>query len=307
MITEEKIVEVKGLTKNFKDVLAVDSLSLNVYKGDVFGFLGPNGAGKSTAIRMLLTLIRPNSGTIKLFGKSLMEERRHILKDVGAIVEKPDFYNYLSAYKNLEILTRISGREVLPNRITEILEIVGLNERRESKVKTYSHGMKQRLGIAQALLHDPDLIILDEPTTGLDPQGMKEIRDLISHLRDEKKKTIFLSSHILSEVEQGVNRMIIINKGRTVVEGSVQELLNSSQLKVTFEVDNIETAKQLINQSGWSDKLESTGNNRLIFNLPSEETAELNKYFNSNDIAVSAVIPTRSLEQYFLNITEEAV
>jgi ABC-2 type transport system ATP-binding protein len=307
MITEEKIVEVKGLTKNFKDVLAVDSLSLNVYKGDVFGFLGPNGAGKSTAIRMLLTLIRPNSGTIKLFGKSLMEERRHILKDVGAIVEKPDFYNYLSAYKNLEILTRISGREVLPNRITEILEIVGLNERRESKVKTYSHGMKQRLGIAQALLHDPDLIILDEPTTGLDPQGMKEIRDLISHLRDEKKKTIFLSSHILSEVEQVANRMIIINKGRTVVEGSVQELLNSSQLKVTFEVDNIETAKQLINQSGWSDKLESTGNNRLIFNLPSEETAELNKYFNSNDIAVSAVIPTRSLEQYFLNITEEAV
>ena len=243
MNTEKKIIEIKDLTKKFKDVKAVDELSLNVNKGDIFGFLGPNGAGKSTTIRMLLTLIRPNTGTIRLFNKSLNEERALILRDVGAIVEKPDFYNYLSAYKNLEILGCISGRKVSSNRIMEILETVGLKERRTSKVKTYSHGMKQRLGIAQALLHDPELIILDEPTTGLDPQGMKEIRDLIIHLRDEKNKTIFLSSHLLSEVEQIANRMIIINKGKTVVEGYVQDLLNSAELKVTFEVDDLGSAK----------------------------------------------------------------
>ena len=307
MNTEEKIIEIKGLTKKFKDVKAVDELSLNVYKGDIFGFLGPNGAGKSTTIRMLLTLIRPNAGSIKLFGKNLNKERALILRDVGAIVEKPDFYNYLSAYKNLEILGRISGKEVSSNRIIEILETVGLKERRTSKVKTYSHGMKQRLGIAQALLHDPDLIILDEPTTGLDPQGMKEIRDLIIHLRDEKNKTIFLSSHLLSEVEQIANRMIIINKGKTVVEGYVQDLLNSAELKVTFEVDNLDAAKQLISQSRWKNKIESSTNNKLIFNLSSEEIAKLNKYFVDNDISVSAVIPTRSLEEYFLKITVDKV
>ena len=307
MNTEEKIIEIKGLTKKFKDVKAVDELSLNVYKGDIFGFLGPNGAGKSTTIRMLLTLIRPNAGNIKLFGKNLNKERALILREVGAIVEKPDFYNYLSAYKNLEILGRISGKEVSSNRIIEILETVGLKERRTSKVKTYSHGMKQRLGIAQALLHDPDLIILDEPTTGLDPQGMKEIRDLIIHLRDEKNKTIFLSSHLLSEVEQIANRMIIINKGKTVVEGYVQDLLNSAELKVTFEVDNLDSAKQLISQSRWKNKIESSTNNKLIFNLSSEEIAKLNKYFVDNDISVSAVIPTKSLEEYFLKITVDTV
>ncbi|MEJ2196917.1 MAG: ABC transporter ATP-binding protein, partial [Ignavibacteriaceae bacterium] len=180
-------------------------------------------------------------------------------------------------------------------------------ERRTSKVKTYSHGMKQRLGIAQALLHDPELIILDEPTTGLDPQGMKEIRDLIIHLRDEKNKTIFLSSHLLSEVEQIANRMIIINKGKTVVEGFVRDLLNSTELKVTIEVDKIDSAKQLISQSRWADKIESIKNNKLILNLPSQQIAELNKYFVENNISVSAVIPTRSLEEYFLKITVDAV
>lgn len=307
MNLEEKIIEIEGLTKTFKDVKAVDELSLHVNKGDIFGFLGPNGAGKSTTIRMLLTLIRPNAGTIKLFGKSLNEERKQILEDVGAIVEKPDFYNYLSAYKNLEILGRLSGREVSAKRIMEILDTVGLKERSNGKVKTYSHGMKQRLGIAQALLHDPDLIILDEPTTGLDPQGMKEIRDLIIHLRDEKNKTIFLSSHLLSEVEQIANRMIIINKGKTVVEGFVQDLLNSSELKVTFELDDLDSARQLISQSRWADKLDSFTNNKIILNLPTDEIAELNKYLVNNNILVSAVIPTRSLEEYFLKITVDAI
>lgn len=234
----EKVIEVQGLTKQFKDVLAVNNLDLNVYKGDVFGFLGPNGAGKSTTIRMLLSLIKPTGGSIKIFGKPLDKDRKEILRKIGAIVEKPDFYLYLPAYKNLEILGKVSGTDVSRKRIMEILELVGLEKRYKSKVKTFSHGMKQRLGIAQALLHDPDLIILDEPTTGLDPQGMKEIRDLIIHLSKDRGKTIFLSSHILPEVELVANRMIIISKGTTKVEGTVSDLLNSDKLKVTVQVDN---------------------------------------------------------------------
>ena len=306
MTEEDKVIEVRGLTKDFKDIRAVDSLSVNVYRGDVFGFLGPNGAGKSTTIRMLLTLIRPKEGSIKIFGKSLMEERNDILRDIGAIIENPAFYNYLSAYKNLEILSRMSGREISPNKIMETLETVGLKERSASKVKTYSHGMKQRLGIAQALLHDPELIILDEPTTGLDPQGMKEIRNLINYLSKEKNKTIFLSSHILSEVEQVANRMIIINKGKTVVEGKVQELLDSAEMKVTIEVDDAEAAWQLIKDSGWAEKLLSTNNNKMVFDVKTDEIALLNKHLVSNNISVSAIIPTRSLEEYFLKITGES-
>lgn len=305
-MNSEKIIEIKNLNKHFKEIKAVDSLNLNVLKGDVFGFLGPNGAGKSTTIRMLLSLIGPNSGTIKIFGKSLNQHRIEILKNVGAIVEKPDFYKNLTAFKNLEILGRISGRTITKKRIMEILDIVSLEKRAFSKVKTYSHGMKQRLGIAQALLHDPELIILDEPTTGLDPQGMKEIRDLILQLSRERKKTIFLSSHILSEVELVANRLIIINKGKTRVEGYVKDLLNTKQLKVTFEVDDINKALALLNNSQWKNKIESAVSNKLIFSLENEETHFLNKYLIDNNVKVYAVIPTRSLEDYFLKITEEA-
>ena len=305
-MNSDKIIEVNNLSKQFKDVKAVDNLDLNVYKGDVFGFLGPNGAGKSTTIRMLLSLISPSEGNIKLFDKSLKQNRLKILSRIGAIVEKPDFYGYLSAYKNLEILGRLSHTDVSNKRIMEVLELVGLDKRYKSKVKTFSHGMKQRLGIAQALIHDPDLIILDEPTTGLDPQGMKEIRELIIYLSKEKEKTIFLSSHILYEVELVANRMIIINKGSKIVEGTVSDLLNSNKLKVTFEVDNDEKAKQLISNTKWIDNLDSAFQGKMIFNIKDDEVASLNKYLVENEIAVSAVIPTRSLEEYFLNITEKA-
>jgi len=304
-LSDEKVIEIQNLSKQFKEVKAVDRLNLNVYKGDVFGFLGPNGAGKSTTIRMLLTLINPNEGHIKLFGKSLWENRIEILKQVGAIVEKPDFYGYLSAYKNLEILGKLSGSSISSKRIMEVLEIVGLEKRYKSKVKTYSHGMKQRLGIAQSLLHDPDLIILDEPTTGLDPQGMKEIRELIIYLSKEKQKTIFLSTHILYEVELVANRMIIINKGSAQVEGRVEELLNSEELKVTFQVDDDLKAKKLINETGWVNKLDSSVNGKLIFNLSPSEIPLLNKYFVENNLLVSAVIPMRSLEEFFLKLTEK--
>lgn len=305
-MNSEKIIEIKNLTKDFKEVKAVDNLNLNVFRGDVFGFLGPNGAGKSTTIRMLLTLIRPSAGSIKIFDRPLNENRIEILKNIGAIVEKPDFYRNLSAFKNLEILGRISGKEVSKKRIMEMLELVGLDKRAKSKVKTYSHGMKQRLGIAQALLHNPELIILDEPTTGLDPQGMKEIRDLIIHLSKEQKKTIFLSSHILHEVELVANRMIIISKGMTKVEGYVQDLLKSNQYKVTFEVDDEIKAIELIKNTKWISKFESSAARSIVFKLENDEVPVLNKLLVDSDIKVSAVIPTKSLEDYFLKITEEA-
>ena len=306
MHTNDKIIEATNLTKVFKDVKAVDHLSLNVYRGNVFGFLGPNGAGKSTTIRMLLTLVNPGEGEIKIFGKNLKNHSKEILKNIGAIVENPDFYKYLSAFKNLEILAKISGKEINSKRIYEVLELVGLKERSQSKVKTFSHGMKQRLGIAQALVHNPELIILDEPTTGLDPQGMKEIRDLIHLLSKEQKKTIFLSSHLLSEVEQVADHMIIINKGKTIVEGEVSKLLEANQLTVKFEVDNIAKVESILAETKWQEFITKKEDKSITFALKENQIPILNKTLVDNEISVSAIIPSRSLEEYFLKITEEA-
>ena len=300
----EIILEVKNLTKKYGSLVAVNKLELNAYRGEIIGFLGPNGAGKSTTIRMLLGLIKPTSGSIEVFGKSLSKDRIEILKKVGAIVERPDFYLYLSAYKNLEILGKISGKEIKKKRIKEVLETVGLKKRSRSKVQTFSYGMKQRLGIAQALLHDPELIILDEPTTGLDPQGIKEIRELLLHLSTDLKKTIFLSSHILKEIEIIASRMIIINNGTTQIEGKVDDLLNSSQMKVRFEVDDTAKALDIVKLSMWNDNFVETEKNKLVFEMDQSEVGELNKFLVENNIAISSVVPIRSLEDYFLKITE---
>lgn len=225
MAADQSIIKIRGLSKRLGDVKAVDGLNLDVYASDVYGFLGPNGSGKSTTIRMILSLVRPDSGTIEIFGRPFQYAVKEIPGRIGALVEKPDFYEYLSAIKNLEILSRYSGNKSDPRRIMDVLKITGLQDRAHSRVKTYSKGMKQRLGIAQAILHDPELIILDEPTSGLDPQGVKDIRDLILYLNRELNKTILLSSHQLHEVEQVANRMIIIENGQAVVEGDVHELL----------------------------------------------------------------------------------
>ena len=302
----EKIIEVHELTKKFKNITAVNHISFTVYKGDVLGFLGPNGAGKSTTIRMLLSLIKPSSGHIKIFGEALSTNRRDILRRVGALVEKSDFYLYLSAYQNLKILSRLSGVKIEDNRIWEILELVKLNDRAHSKVKTFSHGMKQRLGIAQALIHDPELIILDEPTTGLDPQGMKEVRELILHLSKDKGKTIFLSSHILKEIEETASRLIIINKGSVQVEGETAALLKSENHSVTFEIDNIPRALEIIKGTRWEKYLQNRTDAGLLFDMSKTEAAELNGIFTQQKLQISAIIPKRSLEEYFLTITENS-
>ena len=290
------------MVKDYGSFKAVDHLSLDVYQGDVFGFLGPNGAGKSTTIRMLLTLIKPTAGTINLFGKNLHQHRNNILRNIGCIVEKPDFYNYLSGIKNLQLFAQLSGVDASTKRIEELLELVGLKGRGGDKVKAYSHGMKQRLGLAQTLIHHPSLIILDEPTTGLDPKGIIDIRNLLNHLSKDKGITIFLSSHILSEIELIATRMAIINKGKTIVQGSVKELLNTEEMVVVFNVDDVQRAIAIAKQECF--EIVSTAEDAKTFSvhLSKEQIPVLNRKLIENTIAVYSMEGKRKLEDYFLRL-----
>lgn len=299
---EEKIIEVSHLVKHYGKFKAVEDVSFDVYRGDVYGFLGPNGAGKSTTIRTILSLIKPTGGQIRMFGKDLSTDRNYILQRIGCIVEKPDFYKYLSAEKNLEIFARLSGVNVTKNKVQEIIEFVGLKGREKDKLAGFSHGMKQRLGIAQTLIHDPELIILDEPTTGLDPQGIIDIRNLILQLKHEHKKTVVLSSHILSEIELIANRMVIINKGRTIIQGSVSELLNAQELIVSFSVDNIEKAKQLLSNASLERSIDKVDNNNLLLHISQENIPLINKLFCDNGLNVYSIEAKRKLEDYFLKL-----
>jgi ABC-2 type transport system ATP-binding protein len=300
------IIEVRGLRKAYGTFQAVDGLDFTVEPGDVYGFLGPNGAGKSTTIRMMTSLITPTAGQISIFGLDLRTNREAILRRVGAIVERPDFYNYLSARRNLELVGRLSGADISTRALDRVLGIVGLADRAASKVKTFSHGMKQRLGIAQALLHNPDLIILDEPTTGLDPHGMKDIRELILSLSADHKKTIFLSSHILPEVELTANRMVIINRGKAVVEGAVQDLLNAGKLKVTISTPDVHRAASALEAMPLIEGEVQRADGAVVIMAERNQVADIVDGLVSADVRVEAVVPVRSLEEYFLNLTKEA-
>ena len=300
----EEVIKVEKLAKNFGSFEAVRDVSFTVNKGDVFGFLGPNGAGKSTTIRCLLSLIRLNAGTIQMFGKSYATHRYEILSKIGSIIEKPDFYNYLSAQKNLEIFARISGATVSTNEIHEMLEFVGLGGRGKDKTKGFSHGMKQRLGIAQTLLHKPELIILDEPTTGLDPQGIIEIRNLILRLKNEQNKTILLSSHQLSEIELIANRMVIITTGKSLVEGNVQELLNAQELTVRLELSDVNKAIPLIQQHFANVEITRINEVEISLSIEKQQVPHLNKMLGDNNILVYALEPKRKLEDFFMKIVQ---
>lgn len=296
------IISTSHLSKSFNSFKAVTDVSFTVNKGDVFGFLGPNGAGKSTTIRCMLSLIRPDEGEIEIFGQKLSQHRSNILSRIGSIIEKPDFYKYLSAYQNLEIFSRISGRDSSKKEILEMIDFVGLTGREKDKVGGFSHGMKQRLGIAQTLLHDPELIILDEPTTGLDPQGIIDIRNLILQLRSEKNKTVLLSSHNLSEIEIISNRMVIINKGRSVVEGSVSDLLNSDELVVNMEVSDTVAAMKVAEESMRGVTINLTPDNQLLLGASKGEVARFNQLLNAKGISVYRIESKRKLEDYFIKI-----
>ncbi len=301
-----KIIEVKDLSKQFSGNTVVDRLSFSVFKGDVFGFLGQNGAGKSTTIRMLLTLIRPSGGQINIFDKDLTHHRNEILSRVGAVIEKPDLYKYLSGLDNLSLFARLSGKWFTRKELNLKLGQVGLEDRGRDKVRAYSQGMKQRLGIAVALVHDPDLIILDEPTNGLDPQGIADIRNLIRELSTDQQKSFLVSSHLLGEMEQIANRMLIIDKGKKIVEGSVRELVDPARLVLEIETtDNIDCSKKL-ESSHWKEQLGKSGNaGKLLVDIARNEIPLLVRLLVEMDVQIISLKPVNSLEAYFLTLTKE--
>lgn len=296
------LISVNNLSKQFNEIRAVDALSFTVNEGDVYGFLGQNGAGKSTTIRMLLTLVQPSSGDIRIFGKNLSTHRSEILRQVGAVIEKPDLYLFLSAYDNLSIFARMSGLNPSREFLLQQLRQVGLEERAFSKVKTFSQGMKQRLGIATALVHDPALIILDEPVNGLDPQGIADIRNLIRQLSKERGKTILVSSHLLSEIELVANRMLIIHKGKKMVEGDVAQLLDPAHSLVQVDTTDNAAARAQISGTAWQLLLQP-GTSRLQFRMNKAEVPQLVQFLIEKNIRVLGVTPVNSLEDYFLSLT----
>jgi ABC-type multidrug transport system ATPase subunit len=297
------IINVQQLNKSFGKLQAVNNLSFEVKEGDVYGFLGQNGAGKSTTIRMLLTLINPTSGHIEIFGKPLQQNRKEILRQIGAMIERPDLYKYLTAYENLKIFAKLSGITVTKDLLLKQLEVVGLKDREKDKVKGFSQGMKQRLGIAISLIHNPKLVILDEPTNGLDPQGIADIRNLIRSLSTEQGKTVMVSSHLLSEIEQIATRILIIDKGQKIIEASKEELINPESTIVQIETNNKEAAHKLLVENNLvsevvlSDKSVSLKTNK--HNIPI-----INKSLVEAGLSVYSLHQRHSLEDYFLQITK---
>lgn len=246
---KDYIVETKGLEKSFKDFKAVKGINLKVKRGTIYGFLGPNGAGKSTTIRMLLGLIKPTAGQVEVLGKSIEMEREEILKSVGALVESPSYYGHLTAYENLELTRKILKLDKL--EVDRVLDFVRLSEVKNKRVKEFSLGMKQRLGIAQALMGNPELIILDEPTNGLDPSGIHEVRDLIKSLPREKGITVIVSSHILSEIELMADEVGIIKKGELLYQGKIEDLRKNNTSKILVKVSKEEEAASLLTRRGY--------------------------------------------------------
>jgi ABC-2 type transport system ATP-binding protein len=300
--TPDLVVEIEGLRKHFGSVVAVKDLSLRIPRGGVFGLLGPNGSGKTTTIGLMLGLIRPTSGTIRLFGQEVRESHAAALQRIGAMVESPAFYPGLSGRANLRFFQGI-GRGRAGKSVDELLELVGLSQRANSKFRTYSLGMKQRLGIAYALLGDPELVFLDEPTNGLDPSGMAEVRELIARLADAGH-TIVLSSHLLNEVEQVCQDVAILSRGQIIAQGKVQDLLHTQgavRLKTTAD----ERAVQILGALEWVSAVRSEGG-YIVAGVSPDRAGDLTRALAQQDVFVTEMLPQRvSLEKYFLQITAQ--
>lgn len=297
---ENIVLKIEDLHKSFGSFKAVDGLNIQVNRGEIYGFLGPNGAGKSTTIRIILSLLKSDAGKIYFFGKRLNESSRSLFSRVGCLVEKPDFYLYLTAYRNLEYFSELYGHKFTKSQLYEYLEIVGLKGREKDKVKTFSLGMKQRLGLAQALIHDPELIILDEPTNGLDPQGMREVRNLLTDLAVNKGKTIFLSSHILKEVESMATSMAIVNKGKTLVEGKVQTLLQDAETHIYIETNELNNFT--LNNSNDFEVL-NIEKNKIELKANKNTIPKIIDILRNNNIDIYSINSVNSLEEYFIKLT----
>lgn len=299
----QSLLLVEHLRKRHGLIQAVDDLSFQVHPGDVYGFLGQNGAGKSTTLRMLVTLIFPDAGSIRIFGRELYQHRAYCLSRMGCIIERPDLYRYLSALDNLRLFAALSGLRPTRNEMMLQLEQVGLANRANDKVGTYSQGMKQRLGIAVALQHNPELVILDEPTNGLDPQGIADMRQLVLRMQQEFKKTVIVSSHLLSEMEAVCNRMLIIHQGKAVVEGNLRDLLAPEKTRVVLTTDNNTLVRNLMIQTQWQDQLCTTGE-ELALTMHQAEVPDLVRWLTENRIAVFGVRQQHALEDYFIRLTQ---
>ncbi|MCK4258181.1 MAG: ABC transporter ATP-binding protein [Halanaerobiales bacterium] len=298
------ILEIHNLTKIFSKKKVVDDLNLTIYEGDIYGFLGPNGAGKTTTIRMILNLIYPSSGMIHLDGYNVQTNFLQAISRVGALVEIPKFYLSLTAYQNLKIMANLIpgiGKE----RIEEVLDIVGILERAGDKVKTYSLGMKQRLGIAGALLGNPKLVILDEPTNGLDPQGMIEIRKTIKQLAHEQKITFFISTHLLHEVEQICNRVAILHKGKLLAHGRVKDLLYTDNEVIEVYTKNPQKVKECARKLNFVKSIKKASTGLYIQIAKGYSKNLLNKLVSETGEIEYFVPRNQSLEKFFIDLTKE--
>jgi ABC-2 type transport system ATP-binding protein len=301
------VVETSGLTKRFGERVAVDNVDLRVPRGSAFGYLGPNGAGKTTLIRMLLGLTRATSGTMRLLGRPVPAERAGALARVGAIVEEPRFHRYLTGRENLAVIAAAREREA-HGRIEGALERVGLAERRDERVSTYSLGMRQRLGVARALLADPELLILDEPTNGLDPAGIHEFRAMIRGLVEEGR-TVLLSSHLLDEVEKICDAVAIVDHGRVVMQGTLAELKGSRQTILIGSNDGVRAQALLAAHPAVRSAAQTPEGIRVTLRpdspvTPEVAAADINRHLVEASLAVHHLEATRaSLEERFLEIT----
>ncbi|KKI91555.1 bacitracin ABC transporter ATP-binding protein [Bacillus sp. SA1-12] len=292
------IIETKNLTKEFGRFVAVDQVNLQVPKGGIYGFLGPNGAGKSTTIRMILGLVKETNGEVRLFDQSIKKDRLAILSRVGSMVETPSYYSHLTAYENLEVIRQILGAD--KKDITRVLDIVKLADVQHKAVKKFSLGMKQRLGIAQALLGNPKLLILDEPTNGLDPSGIIEIRELIKNLPKDHGITILISSHILSEIDLMATHVGIINKGKLLFQGRMEELRERQKERVQLEAEPRAKVEAYLKDIG----IPYTSDQRFLYLDPAIEPAKINRELIMNGYNVHQImLKKHSLEKIFLDIT----
>ncbi len=295
------LLEVKNLNKYFSDFHAVRDLNFKVEKGDIYGFLGPNGAGKSTSLRMILGLIYPSSGEIFFKGEKITKYDRKYLSQIGALIERPDFYENLSAYNNLKIFARLAQLKDKETRIETVLKEVDLWDRRKSRVKSFSQGMKQRLGIAQALLHEPELIILDEPSNGLDPKGQADMRELIYRISSELQITVIISSHILSEIELIANKMLIINKGEKITEGGVQDLMSSLEMVLEMRPNDEQFFLEKLKERNIPAEVKA---DRVRVQIAEADIPAFLKNMVEDGVAITEMRQLRTLEEYFLNITK---
>lgn len=302
--SDEVVIRLQQLSKRYGKRMAVNNLSLNVHRGDIFGFLGPNGAGKTTTIRMLFGLITATTGHVEVLGQDILRQRSRVLPRVGALIETPALYLYMSGRANLEAVASVLGG-VPRQRIDTVLELVGLKGRQKDRVKTYSLGMKQRLGMAIALLQDPDILILDEPANGLDPAGIVEMRDLMHQLA-EQGKTVFISSHILSEVQQICTRVAIINRGQLVTETTVEDLTRGKG-EFAVQVENAAAALELVQQQEWGRdaRLDPENAGKIITAAPDARGRDLNLFLVQAGFVPDGLTPaTLDLEKVFLELTD---